>query len=161
MAIVIESVILCLLFTLMVYIITRVPINTLYNYPPKIIERVKSLDEYKDKVPTQKNKIATKLTAALIVVFVFSLILKHINGYTTFKEGFIYSYLLWTIINAFDAFIIDILWFCHDPYFVFKGTEDMIDEYHNYGFHIKQSLIGQIIAIPVCLLIGLVIQFVI
>jgi hypothetical protein len=35
-------------FSLMVYIMSRKPIKTLYNYPPKIQERVKELDEYKD-----------------------------------------------------------------------------------------------------------------
>ena len=46
MIIVIESVALCLIFTLMVYLMSRDPIKTLYNYPPKIQERVKSLDVY-------------------------------------------------------------------------------------------------------------------
>ena len=57
MILVIESIVLCVLFTIMVYIMSREPIKTLYNYPPKIQERVKSLDEYKDKIPTQKNKV--------------------------------------------------------------------------------------------------------
>ncbi len=54
----------------------------------------------------------------------------------------------------------DIIWFCHDPYFVFKGTEDMTKEYHNYWFHIKESLKGEAIALIVCALVGLVIQFI-
>ena len=157
MIIVVESVVLCALFTLMIYIFSRDPIKTLYNYPPKIIERVKSLEEYKDKIPTENDRIGAKLMAAVIVAVVFSLILKYINGYTSFKEGFIYSYLIWTIVNAYDAFVMDIIWFCHDPYFVFKGTEDMVEEYRDYLFHIKQSLIGQIIALPICLLIGLIV----
>lgn len=44
MIIVIESAALCLIFTLMVYFMSRDPIKTLYNYPPNIQERVKSLD---------------------------------------------------------------------------------------------------------------------
>ena len=28
--------------------------------------------------------------------------------------------------------VLDIIWLCQDPHFVFKGTEDMVDEYHNY-----------------------------
>ena len=52
MIIVIESVVLCALFTLMVYFMSREPIKSLYNYPPKIQERVKSLDEYKDRSET-------------------------------------------------------------------------------------------------------------
>ena len=63
MVLLVESFILCAIFTLMVYIMSREPIKTLYNYPPKIQERVKSLDEYKDLIPTQKNKLVAKIFA--------------------------------------------------------------------------------------------------
>ena len=70
MTLIIESVVLCLAFTLMVYIMSREPIKTLYNYPPKIQERVKALEEYKDQIPTQENKVVAKCAAALVVQFV-------------------------------------------------------------------------------------------
>ncbi|MBR3018737.1 MAG: hypothetical protein IKH57_16925, partial [Clostridia bacterium] len=70
MIIVIESVALCLIFTLMVYLMSRDPIKTLYNYPPKIQERVKSLDVYKDQIPTQKNKAAAKIIASILFVII-------------------------------------------------------------------------------------------
>lgn len=160
MILVIESIILCVLFTIMVYIMSRDPIKTLYNYPPKIQERVKTLNEYKDKIPTQKNKIFAKSLASVFIVIIISLILRYINGYTTFIEGFGYGFLLWTIVNIYDAIVIDIIWFCHNPDFVFKGTEDMVDEYHNYWFHIKESLIGEVLALVICTIVGLIIQFI-
>jgi len=160
MILVIESIALCVLFTIMVYIMSREPIKTLYNYPPKIQERVKSLDEYKDKIPTQKNKIFAKSFASILIIAIISLILRYVNGYTTFIEGFGYGFLLWTIVNIYDAVVMDIIWFCHDPYFVFKGTEDMVDEYHNYWFHIKGSLIGEVLALVICAIVGLVIEFI-
>ena len=88
MIIAIESVILCILFTVMVYAMSKNPIATLYNYPPKIQEGVKSLDEYKNKIPTQKNKIVTKTLGSVLIIIIISLILRYINGYTTFIEGF-------------------------------------------------------------------------
>ena len=160
MIIVIESIILCALFTLMVFIMSRKPINTLYNYPPKIQERVKSLDEYKDKVPKTKNKVAAKLIASVLFLIIIALILRLINGYTTFLESFKYGFLLWTVVNLYDALVLDIIWFCHDPHFVFKGTEDMKKEYHNYWFHIKGFFIGEILALVICSLAGLLVQFV-
>ena len=160
MILVIESIALCVLFTIMVYIMSREPIKTLYNYPPKIQERVKTLDEYKDKIPTQENKIFAKSLASILIIAIISLILRYVNGYTTFIEGFGYGLLLWTIVNIYDAVVMDIIWFCHDPYFVFKGTEDMIEEYHNYWFHIKGSLIGEVLALFICAIVGLVIQFI-
>lgn len=55
MIVLVECILLCVFFTVMVYIMSRNPIATLYNYPPKIQERVKSIEEYKDKIPTTKN----------------------------------------------------------------------------------------------------------
>ncbi|MBR0229932.1 MAG: hypothetical protein IJL94_00940 [Erysipelotrichaceae bacterium] len=160
MILVIESVVLCLAFTLMVYLMSREPIKTLYNYPPSIQERVKSLDEYKGQIPTQKNKLAAKLFACVLFVIVLALILRYVNGYKTFKEAFIYGFILWTVVNTYDALILDILWFCHDPHFVLKGTEDMTADYHDYWFHIKGFLIGEGIALVVCTLAALVVQFI-
>ena len=160
MILVIESVVLCLAFTLMVYIMSREPIKTLYNYPPKIQKRVKSLEEYKDQIPTQENKVVAKCAASLLFVVILSLIMRFVNGCTTFAQAFAGGFVLWTIVNLYDALVLDILWFCHDPYFVFKGTEDMVEEYHNYWFHIKGFFIGEALALVVCALAGLVVQFV-
>lgn len=154
MIILIEAIAFCIVFTLMVLILAKDPIKTVYNYPPKIQERVKSLEEYKDKIPTQNNKIATKILAAIIIIIIASVVMRFINGYTDFLTGFKYSYLLWTIVNWYDALIMDCLWFCHDKRFIFKGTEDMEKDYHDYWFHIKGAIIGQVIGLVACLAIG-------
>ena len=160
MVIIIESIILCVLFTLSVFLISRDPIKTLHNYPPKIQERVKSLEEYKDKIPTKENKLVAKLCASVIFLIIISFILRYINGYTSFIESFRYGFLLWTIVNLYDVIVLDIIWFCHDKRFVFKGTEDMKKEYHNYWFHIKGFFIGEILALVICSISGLIIQFI-
>jgi hypothetical protein len=84
--------------------------------------------------------------------------MKYINGYNTFLDGFMYSFIIWSIINWYDAFVLDCIWFCHSKQFVIKGTEDMVEEYHNYWFHIKGSMIGEIIGLIVCLIVGLVVS---
>ena len=157
---VVEAIVLCIVFTLAVYAIAREPIKTLYNYPPKIQERVKSLEQYKDKITTTKNKIMAKIGASIIIVIIASLIMRYINGYTTFLDGFIYSFILWTIVNFYDAIVLDCIWFCHDKQFVFEGTEDMVKEYHDYWFHIKGSLIGEVLGAVVCAIVGLVVTII-
>ena len=159
MIIIIESIVLCLIFTLMVFVMSRDPIKTLYNYPPKIQERVKSLKEYEGKIPTDNNKIIAKIGASIIFLIIICLVLKHINGLDTFLESFLCGFLLWTIVNLYDLVVLDIIWFCHDKYFILKGTEDMIGEYHNYLFHIKGFFIGEGLALIICLLAGIIIQF--
>ncbi len=158
MLLLIESVILCLLFTAMVYLMSRDPIKTLYNYPPAIQARVKTLPEYEGRIPTQKNKLAAKLVASALFVVVLALLLRYVNGYTTFWKAFGYGFLLWTVVNLWDMLVLDILWFCHDPHFVFKGTEDMVSDYHDYGFHAKGFCIGEGLALIVCALAGLVVH---
>ena len=160
MILIIESIVLCGLFFLMVFLMSRNPIKQLYNYPPAIQERVKSLEEYKNQIPTKKNKIWVKLIASVLFIAVLSLMLRYVNGYTSFLEGFGYGFLLWTVVNLFDAIVLDIIWFCHDPRFVIKGTEDMVRDYHDYWFHIKGFFIGEALALVVCALAGLIIQFV-
>lgn len=159
MTIIIESIVLCMTFTLMVFIMSREPIKTLYNYPPKIQERVKSLDQYKNQIPTQKNKMFAKIFASILFLIIICVVLRYINSYTTFIESFGYGFLLWSVVNLYDVVVLDIIWFCHDKHFVFKGTEDMIKEYHNYWFHIKGFFLGEVLALVICTIAGLIIQF--
>ena len=75
MILVIESIALCVFFTIMVYVMSREPIKTLYNYPPKIQERVKSLDEYKDMSDEEfykmiDQKVSETEFAKAIVIYV-------------------------------------------------------------------------------------------
>ena len=158
--ILVESVILCLVFTIMVYLMSRNPIKTLYNYPPEIQKRVKTLKEYKDEIPTEENKVVAKVFASILFLIIICVLLRFINGYTTFVQSFSYGFLLWTIVNLWDLIVLDIIWFCHDKHFVFKGTEDMVDEYHNYWFHIKGFFIGEGLALIICSLAGLIIHFI-
>ena len=81
---------------------------------------------------------------------------------TIYVSGFLRKPLtfFFFIVNIYDVLIIDICWFCKNPKFIFKGTEDMIKEYHNYWFHIKESLIGEVLALVICAIVGLVIQFI-
>ena len=155
--VVIETAVLCILFTVFVHVISREPIKTLYNYPPKIQERVRSLEMYKDQIPTENNKIAAKLTASVLMIVIISLVMKFVNGYDTFLDSFICSFIIWSIINWYDAIVLDCLWFYHSTQFVFEGTEDMVDEYHNYWFHVKGALLGELIGLFVCIVSGIIV----
>ena len=96
----------------------------------------------------------------IIFLIILVLVLKYINGYNTFIESFGYGFLLWTIVNLYDALVLDIIWFGHSKRFVFEGTEDMVNEYHNYLFHIKGFFIGETLALIICSIAGVIIQFV-
>ena len=57
--------------------------------------------------------ILRKGIALLAFVFIFAVVLKQFNGADTFWKGFRDSYLIWLIIDWYDALILDCIWFCH------------------------------------------------
>ena len=130
MAIIIESVIGILLFTILIVPLTLK--NTLISvgdYSPAIREKCIELGliEKREQRFTRAD-IIRKGTALLVFVFVFAFILKQFNGADTFWKGFRDSYLIWLIIDWYDALILDCLWFCHSKKVRIPGTEDM-EEY--------------------------------
>ena len=132
-----ESLIACALFTLFVFLMSRDPIKTVFNYPPTIIERCDKLG-----LVDASNKpggvvfYMKKLTAMAIFGVLLGLLVRYVNGCTTF--------------------VLDCIWFCHDKHFVIPGTEDMVKDYHDYWFHIKGALIGMLLGIPAALVAGLI-----
>ncbi|MBQ8280274.1 MAG: hypothetical protein IJZ23_10565 [Roseburia sp.] len=160
MVIFIESIIGCILFTIPIFILSKNPIEGIHDYPPAIIAKVKEKGIIDDtQVPGSKKVIVKKSLFALIIVFICAVVVYYINGARGFLQGFGYTYLLWTIVDWYDAIIIDCLWFCHDKRFVIPGTEGM-KEYKDYWFHIKGSVKGMLIGLPVALLVGVMVALV-
>ena len=161
MIILIEGLVATALFTIITIPATlKNPLTALSDYPPEIVKRCVELgivSEREKRFSTMD--IIRKTVAVVVFIIVFALIIKKFNKANTFLEGFTISYILWLIIAWYDALIVDCLWFCHSKKVRIPGTEDM-KEYQDYGFHIKQSLIGSLIGLPACALIGLVVTII-
>ena len=151
----IECVILCVLFTIPLLIMSKNPLSGINNYPPAIIRRVRELGLIDDtQLPRSKKVIARKLVAAIVIAIICALTVYFVNGARTFGQGFATTYLIWTVVDWYDAIVIDWIWFCRDLRFVIPGTEDMVKDYHDYWFHAKASLKGMFIGLPVALIVG-------
>ena len=99
--------------------------------------------------------ILRKGIALLAFVFIFAVVLKQFNGADTFWKGVRDSYMIWLIIDWYDALVLDSIWFCHSKKVRIPSTEDM-EEYKDYCFHIKQSCIGMLLGLPACLAVGVI-----
>ena len=141
MVFLVESIIACALFTLFVFLMSRDPIKSIFNYPPA--------------KPGGVGFYVKKLTAMAIFGVLLGLLVRCVNGCTTFWCGCLTAYALWVVVNWFDAIVLDCIWFCKDKHFVIPGTEDMVADYHDYWFHIKGALIGMLLGIPAALVAGL------
>jgi hypothetical protein len=155
MTFLIESLIACALFTLFVFLMSRNPIKSIFNYPPAIIERCDQLGLVdSSNRPGGVVFYVKKIFAMIVFGVLLGLLVKYVNGCTTFLCGALTAYALWVVVNWFDAIVFDCLWFCHDKHFVIPGTEDMTAAYHNYWFHIKGALIGMFLGVPAALVAG-------
>ena len=156
MVFLIEAIVACAVFTLLVFLMSRDPIKIVFNYPPAIIERCDKLGLVDaSNRPGGAAFYAKKICAIAVFGVLLGLLVRYVNGCTTYWCGALTAYALWVVVNWFDAIVLDCLWFCHDKHFVIPGTEDMVKDYHDYWFHIKGSLIGMLLGIPAALVAGL------
>ena len=155
-----EAVVLCLAFTAMVSAsLLKNPMNWISDYPPAIQKRAMELGLVSpDKKRITPGELKRKVLGSLLAVVLLSLLLVYVNGAKTFLQGFLWSYGLYAVIAWYDAFVVDILWFCHSKRVILPGTEDMVDSYHDYWFHIRMSLLGMVLGLPICLLVGLLVR---
>ena len=159
----IEAFIICLLFTLICVLTIEKSKERLeyvrMDYPPKIVERLIELGKMERKeMPTPIERIAKKWPAMIVLALILGLVVKYLNGAEGFIKGFLLSYALWTVVDWYDAFVIDCIWFCHTPRAVIEATEAMVSSYYDYAFHIKGSLWGMVIGLSCSLIAGLFVE---
>lgn len=158
MVLLVESVFVCLFFTVFVALMAKDPVKTIYNYPPAIVKRAEALGLVNsDNRPGGKAFYLKKCFALIIFGVLLGLLVRFVNHADSFWHGALLAYFLWCVGNIWDALVMDCLWFCHDKRFIIPGTEDMTEAYHDYWFHIKGSLIGMAIGIPAALIAGLIV----
>ena len=156
MIILIESLIGIVLFTIIIVTFTvKDPFTSIVYYPHAIRKKCIELGLTTErKQRFTRADLIRKGIAAIAFVLIFAMVLIHFNGADTFEQGFIESYLIWLIIDWYDALILDCIWFCHSRKVRILGTEEM-KEYKDYRFHIKQSCIGMLLGLPACFAVGL------
>lgn len=159
--ILIETLILTVLFTIAVVAGSKNPVDTVYDMPQPIINRCLELgligESKKADSPQTRRK---KLAAAVVIALIMALTLFFVNHAGNFLQGFLISYLIWLMIDWYDCFVIDWIWVCHSKKLIIPGTEDLVDSYKDYRFHFIGSLKGMVIGLPVCLLVGVMVQIV-
>lgn len=157
--IIIETIILAVLFTVVVLLNSKNPVDTVYDMPQPIIDRCLELGLIdQTKKADSKETRHKKLIASLIIALVLALILYFVNGVENFLQGFFVSYIIWLVIDWYDCIVIDWGWVCHSRKIIIPGTEDLMDSYKDYKFHAIGSLKGMALGLPACVVVGLLVQ---
>lgn len=155
MLFVIECILLCGVFTVLILIPQfKNPLSQIASYPPAIQKRVASLPQYKNTFQGVKQKnITRKIVGTLLLIFIFAAIAFY-SGSKTFAKAFIYVFALFFVVNMFDLFVLDIIVFANSKKVIIPGTEDMVKEYKSPWHHVKGACKGIIIGTLVAALSG-------
>lgn len=155
MSLIIQCIILCIIFTLV--IIPRQykePVKYIMSYPPAIRKKVEGLPQYKNTIyKDEKRHISVKIVAALLIAIVLSLV-AYFSGAKSFLSTYFHVFILFFTVNIYDMLILDIGLFCHSKKLRIPGTEDMDKEYRNPWFHVVGAIKGTAIGAVVALLSG-------
>jgi hypothetical protein len=149
---IIESAVLCLVFTIIVVTkTTRDPLASVMSYPPEIRKRVSDLPQYQDKfAKIERKNIGVKLCAAAALAIALAFIL-YCSGQRTFLSALLYSFGLFSVGNLYDLIVLDRIWFCRSKKVRIPGTEDMDRAYGEKFFHFKAFARGLVIGLTVSL----------
>lgn len=150
----IESIVACLLFTLMVKIATAKRREALVNdYPPVVTDKLRKVGLIAEKPPAKKTDIIRKLIAFIVFAVLFALLLRYINGIETFLEGMLTAYALWLVLDWYDFLVIDMLLAPFDKFYKAVG----VSAFHKSAvwFHFKASLRGMVIGAVLAPIVGL------
>jgi hypothetical protein len=96
----IESLIACALFTLFVFLMSRNPIKTIFNYPPAIIERCSQLGLVDaSNRPGGTSFYIKKIVAMMVFGVLLGLLVRYVNGCQTYWCGALTAYVLWVVVH--------------------------------------------------------------
>jgi len=153
----IECIVACTLFTIMLEIMCAKRREIFTNdYPPVVTNKLRDLGLVSDKPPTKKSDIIRKLIAMLIYAVVFAVVLRFINGITTFLKASITAYLLWLVVDWYDFLVVDILLAPFDKFY--KMAKVNMFEKSAVWFHFKGSVKGMIIGLLFAPIVGLIVM---
>ena len=155
----IESVVACTIFTFLIKAISHNRQEIFTNdYPPVVTDKLRALGMIAEKPPARKKDVIRKLTALIIFSILFALLMRHVNGITTFGEAALTVYGLWLVVDWYDFLIMDILLAPFDKFYQASGVSAF--DKNAVLFHFKGSVRGMILGVFCALLVGLIVPLI-
>ena len=123
--VILQLIIYCLVFTLMVRLSVRGgAIDGLYFYPKAVQDRAIEMGLTTRETMNIKRKIfMTEFYIVMLVTLV--LIIGLWNNISDFKTAYLYALLFLEVMNWYDGIVIDEVWVRYSKFWVLPGCEDM------------------------------------
>ena len=156
MVFLIESVAACVVFTLLLQLAMVNRQAAFANeYPPVVTDKLRQLGLIAQKPPARKKDIIRKLIALVVYAVMFALLLRYVNGITTFGEAALTAYGLWLVVDWYDFLVVDILLAPFDKFYKASGVSAF--DKNAVWFHFRGSLRGMVLGIIFAPLAGLLV----
>ena len=122
---VIQLILFCLLFTLMVrYSVRGGAVNGLFYYPKTVQERAFEIClSTREEMKKKRKVFMTEFYAVMGIALV--LIIAVWNRVTDFKTAYIQALLFLEVMNWYDGIVIDKIWVGHSKFWILPGCEDL------------------------------------
>ena len=155
----IECIVACALFTAMLEILCAKRREIFTNdYPPVMTEKLRSLNIVSERPPTKKNDIIRKVIAIIIYAALFAVVLRFVNGVTTFLNAAVTAYLLWLVVDWYDFLVVNILLAPFDKFYKMAKVSPF--EKSAVWFHFKASVRGIIIGLVFAPIVRLIVMLI-
>ena len=118
------------------------------------------LPEYTGRIPKLKRTVARKVVVALVLAALLAGVALA-SGARNFTGAFGWCFALWTVVNLWDALVLDTLWFSWGRGVRIPGTEDLEDAYLDVRPHWIAFLAGEAIGLAVSIIAACLVAFVI
>jgi hypothetical protein len=123
--IVLQLILLCALFTLMVKIgVGNNALNGLYCYPKPVQKIVYELG-LTDRETVAKKRKRFMIAFFAVMAAALILIIRVWNGIHSFWAAYLQALLFLEVMNWYDGIVIDRLWVGHSRFWVIPGTEEI------------------------------------
>ena len=153
----VECIVACVLFTVALEIMCARRREVFTNdYPPVVTDKLRALNVVGEKPPTKKSDIIRKFVAIIIYAVLFALVLRFVNGITTFLKAAVTAYLLWLVVDWYDFLVVDILMAPFDKFYKMAKVSPF--EKSAVWFHFKGSVRGMVIGLVFAPVVGLLVM---
>jgi hypothetical protein len=123
--IILQLVLFCVLFTLMVKIaVGNNALNGLYFYPKPVQEKAYELGLTDRETVAKKRKFFMTAFFAVMAAALISII-RVWNGIQSFWTAYLHALIFLEVMNWYDGIVIDRLWVGHSRFWVIPGTEEI------------------------------------
>lgn len=123
--IVLQLILFCALFTLMVKIgVGNNALNGLYFYPKPVQEKVYELG-LTDRETVAKKRKRFMIAFFAVMAAALILIIRVWNGIHSFWAAYLQALIFLEVMNWYDGIVIDRLWVGHSSFWVIPGTEEI------------------------------------